>query len=328
MCAGSEAAGEPSKQPGGETVGPYELLQRLGGGAMGTVYKARHVQLNQSFALKLLNEELLVSQYACQRFTRELAAVMAIHHPHVVRGTDMGVDKHRQFLVMEYLEGLDLAHLVRAHGPLPAEVACELTLQAALGLEAIDLAGLVHRDIKPSNLFLTTRGQIKILDLGLVRLVEETEVENPINSALRIMGTGDFIAPEQGTNSHDVDIRADIYSLGCTLYFLLAGHAPFRDRPTFLQKLVAHYSVPIPPLATSRPDLDRGLLEVLDRMVAKSPRERFQHPREIVKQLDAFSAGLPFANFTNAQTRMVLTFDEDERLSSWFASMKTEKEED
>src|SRR5262245_26463201 len=241
-------------------VGAYVLIEKLGEGGMGHVYKARHAQLGRVVAIKLIRKERLANPQAIKRFNREVKVAAQLEHPNIVRALDADSDEANgaHFLVMEYVDGIDLARWVKQQGPLPADQACEFTRQAALGLQHAYERGMVHRDIKPANLLVgaapasgsgkssgsglqrkpstapaaATAGpqasiatyQVKILDMGLARSVEPTEEEETTSMLTRegtVMGTADYMAPEQAVASHDVDIRADLYSLGCTLYQLL-----------------------------------------------------------------------------------------------------------
>ncbi len=193
---------------------------------------------------------------------------------------------------MEFIEGTDWEHLVRSLGPLHVADACELGRQAALGLQHAHEHGLIHRDIKPSNLMLTRQGQVKILDLGLAR-IRGSAASQALTVSGQTMGTPDYIAPEQASDSHDVDIRADLYSLGCTLYKLLAGRAPFEDAAhgSLYSKLHAHAEEPPPPITDFRRDLPRNLVAMLDRLLAKQPARRFSTPGELAAALAPLAAG-------------------------------------
>ncbi len=208
-------------------IGPYRLLATLGAGGMGTVYKAFHTRLERLVALKMLPPDRMRDEQAIVRFEREMKAVGKLDHPNIVRATDAGDDDGKHFLVMEYVEGTDLSDLVRQSGPLPIADACEIVRQAAVGLQHAHEHDLVHRDIKPSNLMLNTDSTVKVLDLGLALLPSLGEAGRELTDTGQAMGTLDYMAPEQGGDSHDVDIRADIYSLGATLYKLLTGHVIF-----------------------------------------------------------------------------------------------------
>src|SRR5579862_9652651 len=226
-------------------LGSYILLERLGEGGMGQVFKAQHRNLGRISALKLIRKERLQSPDAVRRFHREVRSAAALSHPNIVLAYDADEIAGTHLLVMEYIEGaVDLAKLVKKNGPLPVEKACEYIRQAALGLQHAFERGMVHRDIKPANLLLTTDGKlVKVLDMGLARLDSRSEDDDDKSSTMTqhgaVMGTPDYIAPEQALESHTVDIRADLYSLGCTFYFLLAGRVPFPGG-TILQKLNKH----------------------------------------------------------------------------------------
>ena len=222
-----------------------------------------------------------------------MEAVGKLDHPHIIRATDAGEADGRHFLVLEYVEGMDLGRVVNLCQPLSIADACELCRQAALGLQYIYEHGLVHRDIKPSNLWLTTAGEVKILDLGLACLQASLDDEEMTGSPARIVGTADYMAPEQTHNPNQVDIRADLYSLGCTLYKLLTGKAPFTG-PTYVsavKKLLAHAQASVPPIRDHRSDTEDGLAALVDRLLAKSPRDRFAVPADVVAALEPFTAG-------------------------------------
>lgn len=274
-------------------LGQYELLERLGQGGMGTVYKALHTRLKRPVTLKVLPKDRMEDVQAVARFQREMEAVGRLDHPHLVRAFDAGEANGQPYLAMEFLEGLDLARLVRRSGPLSVANACEAVRQAALGLQHAHEHGLVHRDIKPSNLLLTAAGQVKVLDLGLARLTSDESLADDMTGSGQLLGTGDFIAPEQGQDPRQADARSDLYALGCTLYFLLAGEAPFGRAPydTFLQKVLAHAQEPLPPIPSQRADLSADLVAILGKLTAKAPSERFQTAAEVAQALEAYTAG-------------------------------------
>jgi WD40 repeat protein/serine/threonine protein kinase len=280
-------------------VREYKLLEKLGEGGMGTVYKARHAKLKKVVALKVLPADRMQNEQAVARFQREMEAVGRLNHPNIVGATDAGEHDGVHFLVMEYVDGIDLSNLVKNGGPLPIADACELIRQAAIGLQDAHENGMVHRDIKPSNIMLTIAGRssqatVKILDLGLALLQDESvEVVRELTTAGQAMGTVDYMAPEQAGDSHEVDIRADIYSLGGTLYKLLSGHAPFSGEKysTHLKKLLAVINDPVPPIRQQRSDIPAELAAVLDRMLAKQPADRFATPADVATALAPFAAG-------------------------------------
>ncbi|HVX11158.1 MAG TPA: protein kinase [Pirellulales bacterium] len=270
----------------------YRLLRILGRGGMGTVYKAVHTRLDKFVAVKLLSERRTRDEQVVARFQREMKAVGKLQHPHIVAAHDAGEVEGRHFLAMEYVEGINLLELVRGYGPLPLADACELVRQAALGLDYAHRHALVHRDVKPSNLMLTAQGQLKILDLGLARLNDDTVADShQLTEASQIMGTIDYMAPEQADNSHTVDGRADIYSLGCTLYMLLVGETPFGGARylSFAQKLAAHMHALAPSIADKRPDVPKELADVVRHTMAKSPEARLATAADVATALAKFA---------------------------------------
>jgi len=274
-------------------LGEYKLLQKLGEGGMGTVYKALHTELERVVALKVLPEGRMQDDHAVGRFKREMKAIGRLDHPNIVRAHDAREIDGTHFLVMEYVEGMDLMELSRRTGPMSIADACELIRQAAAGLEYAHQRGLVHRDVKPSNLMLTPHGQVKILDLGLARICGPGQGTEEMTLAGQAMGTPDYMAPEQASDSHMVDVRADLYSLGCTLYKLLCGRAPFSgpEYRSAFDKMTAHVRDPVPPIGQFRGDLPDDLVAVLDRLLAKMPDQRFATSGEVAEALARFTSG-------------------------------------
>ena len=269
-------------------LGQYELLERVGRGGMGVVYKALHLRLKRRVALKLLSPHRLLHLGAVHRFQREMEAVATLDHPHIVRALDANEVEGEHFLVMEFVEGTSLARYLEERSPIPVAEACEYVRQAALGLQAAFECGLVHRDIKPHNLMRTPGGQVKILDFGLAGLSGENESGSTLTGYGQGLGTPDYMAPEQIRDAHAVDIRADIYSLGCTLYFLLAGQPPFPEGSPS-QKLAAHLERFPRPLNDFRSDLPNGVIEVVSQMMARDPAQRYQTPAEVAGALGSLT---------------------------------------
>jgi serine/threonine protein kinase len=286
---GSTAHDARSRSDTQESLGQYLLLEKLGEGGMGAVYKGMHSKLKKLFAVKILTPRREFFADMVERFHLEMEAVGRLDHPNIVRATDAGEDSGRFFLVMDYFEGSDLAKVLAARGPLPVAEACGVIYQAACGLQYIADRGLVHRDIKPSNLLLTSEGKVKILDLGLA-LLRRQEAAEELTEVGQVMGTYDYMAPEQTRDSHQVDIRADIYSLGCTFYKLLTGQPPFPGSMyrTSREKVLAHREATAVPLSVYRQDVPEALTIVLARMLAKTPEERQQAPREVAEALEAY----------------------------------------
>jgi serine/threonine-protein kinase len=299
-------------------VGSYLLLERLGQGGMGQVFKARRRPLDRLVALKLLRTDRLATDEILTRFRREMEVAARLEHPNIVRALDAGEIDGTLYFAMEYLEGADLAHLVGSKGPLPVEEASDYVRQAALALQHAHERGLVHRDIKPANLFLTSRDRVvKLLDLGLAR-ADSTVEGGTLTQTGSVVGTPDYISPEQARNSHDVDIRADLYSLGCTLYFLLTGQPPFPGG-TLTEKLLKHQLDPAPRVRQLRPEVSPALDAVVYRLMAKRPPDRFATPAELVSTLDDAAQGIsPVADLSTPlaipasappEATAVLTFD-------------------
>jgi serine/threonine protein kinase len=286
-----------------QTIGPYEMVGKLGTGGMGAVYRARHTKLKRDVAIKLLPHDRWPNQGAVTRFEREMEAIGQLDHPNIVRATDAGEADGMHYLVMEYVDGLDLSRLARSVGPFSVANACELVRQAANGLQYAHQNQLIHRDIKPSNLILgapkysRTQGAgtptLKILDLGLALLGEEhLHDQHELTTVGQMMGTLDYMSPEQGLDSHDVDCRTDIFSLGATLFKLLTGQAPLEAVAiaTPLRKLTALATKPLPPIRTIRQDIPAALAVVVDRMLARDPEDRFSTAQEVADALQPFCA--------------------------------------
>lgn len=287
-CAATTAPRFPSALP------QYEYLGYLGGGGMGEIYKARHIHLDRLVVIKWLRSDLAAGPQLDARFAREMLAVGQLNHPNIVAATDAGIADGRRYLVMEYIDGLDLAELCRRVGRLSIADACEVIRQAATGLAHAHERGIVHRDIKPTNLMLARDGTVKLLDLGLALLQQEGETggDAPLTRAdSGPFGTYDYMSPEQWNNSHEVDPRGDIYSLGCTLYFLLTGHAPY-DTPqhkSVTSKMRGHVLEDVPSLRKDRPDVPKKLAALVERMLAKAPEDRCQSATQLAAEIEAFA---------------------------------------
>jgi serine/threonine protein kinase len=271
--------------------GDYVKVRRLGGGGMGEVFLARHVALGREFALKEIKLECLRNSDRAEfekRFRREIEACGRLeHHPNLVNVTNTGTtDDGVPYLVMDYIEGLDLKQVIERSGPLPAPVAAKIIHDAAAGLAHAHEKGLVHRDIKPSNIMISKHGVVVVLDLGLARVVE-SDRQASVVSMPGLVGSFDYMSPEQCREEEHVDSRADIYALGCTLYFLLKGEPPFLSAKSIFQKLNAHQQDPLPEL--SRTDLDPALLAAMQRMTAKDRDERFANLNEVAAMLRPLS---------------------------------------
>ena len=267
-------------------LGSYKLIEQIGVGAHGAVFRARHRRLEKTVAIKLL---LNVAQSAVDEFLNEMRVIGKLCHPNIIEATDAGEHEGVYFLVMEYVPGLDVSSVLRHHGPLSSADACEMARQTALGLSAAHDKALVHRDVKTSNLLFTSSGQIKLLDLGLATISSRHADLNIDRSGPR--GTADYMAPEQWREASSVDDRADIYSLGCTLYKLLTGAPPFRPLPEGVATLEqAHLNHNAPPLPAVSGGIPSGLEAFLHRMLAKQPQDR-PSSVEVVAQLTKYAVG-------------------------------------
>ncbi len=257
---------------------------------MGDVFEATHIMMTgRRVAIKLIKPDLAKQPQLVQRFLREIEAIGGVKaHANIVRAEFADIAENIPYLVMEYVEGIDLGQLVKDQGPLSVADACNCVYQATRGLEAIHDAHLVHRDLKPGNLMLATDGVVKILDLGLARLQSVDNAAGELTSANSILGTMDFSAPEQTADPRTVDIRADIYSLGCTLFKLLTDRTPFADYATVAQKIHAHANVPFPALPDGMP---MELNAVVQKMTAKNRADRFATPTALVEALRPFAEG-------------------------------------
>lgn len=279
-------------------LGPYCILERLGEGGVSQVFKAWHKSRNNLMALKVIHPELLHNEEALGRFKREMQAVTQLNHPNIVKAFDLSDSGDMHYFAMEFVDGIDLNKKVQLNGPLQLPLACEYIRQAALGLQHIHERGLVHRDIKPANLFVTMDGTlVKILDLGLARLRNSPEQQDLANRLTRegiMIGTPDYLPPEQAIDPRKVDIRADIYSLGCTLYYLLTGQPPFPGS-SLVDKLFKHQQSDPTRTDLLRPGVQQGLNAIVQKMMMKKPDDRYQQPVEVAAALAPFAkaAGAP-----------------------------------
>ncbi len=273
-------------------VGPYRILDLLGEGGMGRVFRALHTRLGREVALKVIRREKLANPLTVRRFRQEIQAVAHLSHPNVVLAFDADEAGGDHYLAMEFVDGVDLTKLVRDRGPLPVPMACDYVRQAAIGLHHAFERGLVHRDVKPSNMIAAKTGQVKVLDLGLAMLNEAPGGEDATRVTQEgfVIGTPDFLAPEQAQNPLHVDTRADVYALGATLYYLLTGRVPYEgSNPT--EKLMKHVSDPPPSLLRRLPTAPPQLDQLIQWMMAKDPKARPQTPMQAAQALAPFVPG-------------------------------------
>jgi serine/threonine protein kinase len=267
-------------------IGKYKVLERLGAGGMGSVYLCEHTLMRRRVALKVLPAARCKDTSSLDRFYREARAVAALDHPNIVRAYDIDQEDAFHFLVMEHVDGASLQEMVKRAGEGMDPVrAAHYIYQSALGLQhAHDAAGLVHRDIKPGNILVDRNGVVKVLDMGLARFYHDEE--DPLTKKFdeNVLGTADYLAPEQALDSHTVDIRADIYSLGGTFYYCLTGKTPFSEG-SVAQKLIWHQTRQPKPIKSVRPDVPDEIAAIVERMMAKDPAQRYQTPREVAEAL-------------------------------------------
>lgn len=303
-------------------IGHYVILDKLGEGGMGKVYKAKQLRLNRFVALKVIRPNLIANEMALKRFQREAKAAAQLAHPNIVRLFDADQVGDRHFLAMEYIEGNDLSALVKESGPLPIGMACSFIRQAASGLQHAQDLGLVHRDIKPSNLLVTAPkkegktgaggagGVIKILDMGLARVGgphDNDSAETALTQDGTVIGTPDYMSPEQAKNSSSVDARSDLYSLGCTFYYLLTGQTPFPVGTT-LEKLLQHQMDAPKHIQLLRQDIPNEVAAIVHMLIAKRPEDRFQNGAALAQALEpwsVFDAGNSRLKSTDAPTLAV-----------------------
>lgn len=272
-------------------LGDYELLKPLGSGGMGKVFLARHRHMDRIVALKVMQNAGATAD-ECARFRQEIRAIARVSHPNIVTAHDAGFCDGLPFLITEYVEGLTLAGTVTADGPLELRRALDVIRQAALALECAHRAGIVHRDVKPANLMIQRDGTVKLLDLGLARLRTERAHHDDAGQLTRsgmLMGTPDYMAPEQSLDVRSVDHRADIYSLGCTLFFALTGRAVY-EAESVLRKLLAHQEEPVRSLRQICPEIPDEIDLLFQRMVAKRPDDRFQSMSEVCAEMARLSS--------------------------------------
>ncbi len=275
-------------------LGNYTILDKVGAGGMGEVFKAEHRRMKRIVAIKMLPKSLMKTAAAVARFQREVEAASKLLHPNIVSAFDADEANGVHFLVMEFVEGADLSALVKKNGPLSIEQAVNCVLQAAKGLEAAHKKGIVHRDVKPANVLLDNEDTIKLLDMGLARLQGrisgDATTQAELTGSGMMMGTVDYMAPEQALDSKRADARADIYSLGCTLYYLLTGK-PMYGGNTPIERLLAHREQPIPGLPCRGDTISQQVEAVFRKMVAKKVEDRYQSVSDVLTDLERCVSG-------------------------------------
>ena len=270
-------------------LGRYKLLGQVGSGGMSTVYLGEHVLMQRRVAIKVLPKQRVTDTSYLARFHREARAAAALDHPNIVRAYDVDNDGNTHYMVMEYVDGRDLQQTVKRGGPLDYARAADYIRQAAEGLADAHAHGLIHRDVKPANLLVDQKNVVKVLDLGLARFTDDDRASLTVQYDENVLGTADYLAPEQAVDSHGADARADIYGLGCTMYFLLTGHPPFPEG-TLPQRLMAHQRQQPPPISKDRPDAPADLTAICIKMMAKKPADRYPSMTEVAEVLRCWLA--------------------------------------
>lgn len=273
-------------------LGKYKLLGHIGTGGMSSVYLAEHIRMQDKRAIKVLPRTRVKDATYLARFQLEAKAIASLNHPNIVLAYDIDNEGDVHYIVMEYVEGVDLQVLVRRDGPLPASEAALLIAQAADGLQHAHQRGVIHRDVKPANLLLDLEGKIRLLDMGLALVAAQEEESLTVVHNENVLGTADYLAPEQALNSHKVDHRADIYGLGCTLYFLLTGKPPFPDG-TLAQRIAKHQREMPAPIRKTRTDVPGELEGICVKMMQKEPQYRYQSAADVAEALRKFAAHSP-----------------------------------
>ena len=268
-------------------LGNHKILGHLGSGGMSSVYLAEHMVMKHKRAIKVLPKSKLGNNSYLERFRREAKAIASLNHPNIVRMYDIDNDKDTHYMVMEHVDGADMQTLVRKHGPLPFAVAADYIAQSARGLHHAHEAGLIHRDVKPANILINKKGDVKVLDLGLALFAEEADASLTMEFNDKVLGTADYLPPEQAINSHKIDSRADMYGLGCTLYFLLTGHAPFPDG-SISSRIIKHQNSMPPDIRQDRPDCPGELDGICVKMMQKDPRFRYRDCLQVAELLETW----------------------------------------
>lgn len=279
----SETTPRASSAPELSRIGKYQIIRRLGAGGMGIVYLASDSELKRTVALKVLSQDRANNPTLVRRFKSEGQAAALLQHKNIVSVYEAGQADGYLFLALEYVDGIDLLEWVNRRGPVSVKRSVEIIRQAAEALQHAYERNIVHRDIKPSNLMITRDGTVKLTDMGLARSIDES-LDTTITRDGTTVGTVDYMAPEQASNSKAADIRSDIYSLGCTWYHLLVGHPPYPEG-SVTNKISAHVSSPLPDPRVENPNVTEAIVAVIHRMLAKKKEQRYQTPRELLDDL-------------------------------------------
>ncbi len=270
-------------------LGKHKLLGHIGSGGMSSVYLAEHMKMHDLRAIKVLPQSKLGKSSYLARFQQEAKAIASLNHPNIVRAYDIDNQKDTHYIVMEYVDGDDLQTLVKKKGPLPFDKVADYIAQAAHGLQHAHEVGLIHRDVKPANVLINSDGKIKLLDLGLALFADDEQASLTMDFNDKVLGTADYLAPEQALNSHQVDHRADLYGLGCTMYFLLTGQAPFPDG-TIAQRIAKHQKEMPKEIRKIRPECPGELEGICWKLLQKDPKFRYSSAKQTAEVLEAWLA--------------------------------------
>jgi serine/threonine-protein kinase len=273
-------------------LGKHKLLGHIGTGGMSSVYLAEHIRLGDRRAIKVLPKSRVADATYLARFQLEAKAIASLNHPNIVLAYDIDNEGDVHYIVMEHVDGLDLQQLVKRDGALDFSTAADIIAQAARGLQHAHSHGVIHRDVKPANLLVDPNGVVKLLDMGLALVAAGDDESLTVANNENVLGTADYLAPEQALNSHEVDHRADIYGLGCTMYFLLTGKPPFSDG-TLAQRIAKHQTEMPSPIRQHRPDCPGELDGICVKMIQKDPKYRYQSAADVAEVLERFVVAVP-----------------------------------
>ena len=295
-------------------LGKYKLLGHIGTGGMSSVYLAEHVKMGDKRAIKVLPKSRVNDATYLARFMLEAKAIASLNHPNIVLAYDIDNEDDVHYIVMEYVDGLDLQQLVKRDGAVDPSTAADLIAQAARGLAHAHKKGVIHRDVKPANLLIDVDGVVRLLDMGLALVTATDEESLTVANNENVLGTADYLAPEQALNSHEVDHRADIYGLGCTMYFLLTGKPPFSDG-TLAQRIAKHQTEMPTAIRQLRPDCPGELEGICVKMIQKDMRYRYQSASDVAEVLEKFTSKVPKGTKVTAGLGDMPEFDTDESSS-------------
>ena len=282
-------------------LGNYKLLGHIGTGGMSSVYLAEHTRMGDQRAIKVLPKSRVKDATYLARFQLEAKAIASLNHPNIVLAYDLDNDGDVHYIVMEYVDGTDMQQIVKQHGPLDMKFAAEMVAQAARGLQHAHNNGVIHRDVKPANLLIDKTRVVRLLDMGLALVDDEDEQSLTMANNENVLGTADYLAPEQALNSHSVDHRADIYGLGCTLYYLLTGQPPFSDG-TLAQRIARHQKEMPKPIRDIRKDCSGELEGICVKMIQKDPKYRYQSAGEVASALEKYAVNAPVSVLSGSES--------------------------